>query len=200
MPEVGRGQARVQQPDLGPRAQPGGQVPERLRQLTEGADANAGHPHAVPLVEELPYRLAEHLRHAVDAVRMRQDVNADHLLPRYEPDGMVAARVDDSRDVGPPSRVEDLVGPDDVAVQDGVERILRQASSQVHDRLDARHGHVKQIRVAHVADVPAARVIVGWRTNIEKPEPVAQIMQATTDVPPDRALCPGYQHLHLRPP
>src|SRR6266705_6444446 len=129
------------------RRKPDREPPLVHRPRIDVADAHADHFHSVLVGVEAAERLAERLRNAVAAVRLRGGAVIDGLVAAVETDGVVAGREHDAARAVPPRGLERIVGADDVRAQDHLPRAFDGEAAQVHDRVHAfRHAqHVPQV-------------------------------------------------------
>ncbi len=190
--QLGRRQARVHQAYDVARAKPRAEVPDDARPLDAGAHAQARDLHAVPVHVEPPQRLAEDLGQAVEAVRARRHVVADHRRPRREADRVVAAEEDDPADARTPGGLEDLVRALDVGPEDVLEARLVGDRRQVHDGV---HSLQRSCHRLLVADVSHDGVLGALdRDAVEKAQLPAETRQPAAQERADPAPGSGHEH------
>ena len=149
--------------------------------VAEAADAQAGDGEAVAIVVQAAQRLACGLAEAVERVRPGPRLRGDHRRPRREPDGVVAARVDDAVHPVADRGLEHAVGQADVTVDGSRDVGLGGDGGEVHHGIGAVHqtrqhaGIVGEVGdndlVAGRHDVDAAHVMAGGREPVHQAPP-----------------------------
>src|SRR6266571_8652943 len=119
------------------RRKPDREPPLVHRPRIDVADAHADHFHSVLVGVEAAERLAERLRNAVAAVRLRGGAVIDGFVAAVEAGGVVARCENDAARAVAPRGLERIVGADDVRAQDHLPRAFDGEAADVHDRVDA---------------------------------------------------------------
>src|SRR5207245_11033344 len=114
-------------------------------------DAQTGNIHSCFVGIEPGEVLAEGFAHSIVAVRAQGCFRVDALAGRIEPYGMNGARIDDALDAKTASRIEHILGANDIRPQYALERVFDGYGAEVHHRAGALHHPLDRHGIAEVA-------------------------------------------------
>ena len=167
-------------------------MPRGRWSLRKGADAHADHLEpmlvGIQAAKVLPTSLAD----PIEAVGPDRQLWADALASVVEACDVEAAGEHDPSAALLASGLVDVVGADDVGLQDAVEAVLVGDASQVNGGIDIVHGLRDRLQVTNIGgEQLLARPRSTERGNVQQAQGANTAVESLAKDPTDRAGCPG---------